>query len=284
MKNKKYLEEKILILAMRFCLTITALILALIVITIFRTGIKHISWEMISSVPSGGYYLGKSGGILNAIVGSLLLATLATLFAALISLPVALYLNFFNLRRQRLKNFIRFFFNVFSGVPSIVFGAAVFTIMIIFKMRASLLAATFAVALLVIPPLVRNLDEIFCLIPHELIESGFAMGATRLEVMKKIALRQSINGIWTALLLTFGRAIADAAAVLLTGGFSDNLPDSLNSPVATLPLAIFFQLSSPLEKVRGRAYAAALILLFILLLISFFSRLLARLLSRNVIK
>jgi len=284
MKKFKFIEEKFFLLLMHLATTMIALLLALIVWTIFKTGISHLSWEMISTTPSGGYYLGQKGGILNAIVGSLVLAFLATLFSALISIPLALYLNFFSLRKKLLKNFVRFFFNVFSGVPSIVFGAATFTMMIFLGMRASLFAAVFAVTLLVIPQLVRNLDEIFQLIPSEMIESGFAIGATRLEVMLRLALRQSASGIWSALILTFGRAIGDAAAVIFTAGFSDNPPTSLNSPVATLPLAIFFQLGSPLEKVRGRAYAAALILLIILLLISLFSRLLARVFSRHTIK
>lgn len=284
MSRRRFIEEKFFLLLMRFSTTLIAFTLALIVFTIFKTGIGHISWEMISSVPSGGYYLGQSGGILNAITGSFLLASLSTIAALLLALPIALYFNFFRLRRHKLKNFMRFFFNVFSGVPSIVFGAATFTVMMFLGVRASLLAAIFAVTLLILPALVRNLDEIFILLPRELIESGFALGITRLELMKKIVLRQSMSGIWTALLLTFGRAISDAAAVLLTGGFSDNIPTSLNSPVATLPLAIFFQLGSPLEKVRGRAYGAALVLTIMLLLISVLSRLIARRFAKFTIK
>jgi phosphate transport system permease protein len=82
-------------------------------------------------------------------------------------------------------------------------------------------------------------------------------------------LRKALPGIITAVLLAFGRAIGDAASVMFTAGFTDNIPHSITEPAATLPLAIFFQLSSPIPEVRERAYAAALILTFIILLISF---------------
>jgi phosphate transport system permease protein len=91
-----------------------------------------------------------------------------------------------------------------------------------------------------------------------------------------VVVREILPGIVTALLLAFGRGIGDAAAVLLVAGFQDGIPQSLLDPVATLPLAIFFQISSPLAEVQARGYASSLILMIIILLVSFVSRVLSR--------
>jgi phosphate transport system permease protein len=97
-------------------------------------------------------------------------------------------------------------------------------------------------------------------------------------------LRQIRPGVITAILLSFGRAVGDVASVLFTAGFSDNIPTSLHQPAATLPLAIFFQLSSPVEEVQGRAYASALILTIVVLIITVLSSFVARQFSKNNIK
>ena len=154
--------------------------------------------------------------------------------------------------------------------------------MVYFGIKASLLGGILAVTLLVIPILVRTLDEVIITVPKELRDASLALGATRWE-MSKVVLRQIRPGVLTAILLSFGRAIGDVASVLFTAGFSDNIPTSLHQPAATLPLAIFFQLGSPVEEVQGRAYASALILTIVVLIITVLSSLLAKRFSKNKI-
>jgi len=96
-----------------------------------------------------------------------------------------------------------------------------------------------------------------------------------------VLLRQLRPGITTAILLAVGRGIGDVAIVLFTSGYTDSIPTSLGQPAATLPLAIFFQLSSPIEEVQNRAYAAALILTIIILVLSFLSRYFSNKFSKN---
>jgi phosphate transport system permease protein len=110
------------------------------------------------------------------------------------------------------------------------------------------------------------------------------VGATRLETALHVVLRQMLPGIVTAVLLAFGRGIGDAAAVLFTAGYTDRLPNDLLRPVASLPLAIYFQLGTAFPEVQRRAYASALILTILVLATSLISRWLAHRLSRNVIK
>lgn len=110
------------------------------------------------------------------------------------------------------------------------------------------------------------------------------MGATRLETALRVMLRQTSPGIATAVILAFGRGIGDAASVMFTAGYTDRLPDSLLRPVASLPLAVFFQLATPFPEVQQRAYAAGLILTVIVLVLSVLSRFLSRRLGRFVIR
>jgi len=247
-------------------------VLGLIMYTVIEKGIRSISWEMLTTIPKGGYYYGKSGGILNAILGSLTLAFGATFLAFLIGLPVALYLNVFLVRKKKLVNYIRFVLDLIWGIPSIVYGAFGFTLMIFFGLQTSLLAGILTVTLFITPIMIRSMDEIFRTVPSGLVEATYSLGSNKSETAFKIFTRQSISGIITAVLLSFGRAIGDAASVLFTAGYTDNLPNSLIEPVATLPLSIFFQLASPVPEVQNRAYASALVLTLIILIVSLFSR------------
>ncbi len=272
MKLAQKIEERIFKVLMIMATYFILLILAVIIYTIFEKGLKSISWEVLTQIPKGGYYYGKGGGILNAITGSLTLAFGATILAFIIGLPVALYINVFLVRRVKLVNLIRFILDLVWGIPSIVYGAFGFTLMIFLGLQTSLLAGIITVTLFILPIMIRSMDEILRTVPSGLSEASYSLGSNQSETAFKIFTRQSVSGIITAILLSFGRAIGDAASVLFTAGYTDNLPNSLLEPVATLPLSIFFQLSSPVQEVQNRAYASALVLTLIILLVSLFSR------------
>jgi phosphate transport system permease protein len=133
-----------------------------------------------------------------------------------------------------------------------------------------------ALGMLELPIMIRAMDEVMRMIPLKLKESSYALGATRLETALNVIARQALPGITMGLLLAVGRAIGDAASVLFTAGYSDTIPRSLFDPVASLPLAVFFQLETPFPAVQQRAYASAFILLVIVLSLSVASRLLTR--------
>ncbi|MCX6243534.1 MAG: phosphate ABC transporter permease PstA [Bacteroidetes bacterium] len=272
MKRSKKIEESFFKVLMVIATYSILAVLALIMYSIFAKGIKAMSWEVLTTVPSGGYYYGKGGGILNAILGSLSLAFGATLLAFLIGLPVALYINVFLVRYKNAVRMIRFILDLVWGIPSIVYGAFGFSMMILLGIQTSLLAGTITVTLFILPIMIRSMDEILRTVPIGLSEAAYSLGSNKSELAFKIFTRQTISGIITAILLSFGRGIGDAASVLFTAGYTDNLPNSLMEPVATLPLSIFFQLSSPVPAVQDRAYASALVLTLIILLVSLFSR------------
>ncbi len=263
-----------------------AVLLSLLVIlgTILWKSVPALDLAMLTRTPRGGFYLGKEGGILNAIVGSLYLALGATALAFLLSLPLALYLNIYKGKDSRTAVWTRFFLDVLWGVPSIVYGAFGFVVMLALGLRASLLAGILTVALLEFPIMCRAIDEVMRLVPRELKEASAALGATRFETALRVVVRQTAPGILTGVLLAFGRGIGDAASVLFTTGFTDRVPASLADPAATLPLAIFFQLGTPFPEVQQRAYASAAVLTLIILLISLAGRAMSRKADRHVVK
>ena len=263
---------------------IVLLSLLLILGTILWKSIPALSLSMLTKTPKGGFYLGKEGGILNAIVGSLDLALGATALAFLLSLPLVLYLNVYKGRTSKTAVWTRFFLDVLWGVPSIVYGAFGFVVMLALGLRASLLAGILTVALLEFPIMCRAIDEVMRLVPRELQDASASLGATRFETALKVMVRQSAPGILTGVLLAFGRGIGDAASVLFTAGFSDRVPASLADPAATLPLAIFFQLGTPFPEVQQRAYASAAVLTLIILIISLAGRAMSRKVTRHVVK
>lgn len=276
------IEEFIFKVLMKISAFIIVLSLVSILYTIVSKGLPSMSWDMVSKIPEGGFYIGKGGGILNAIIGSMYVAGGATLLALFISIPIVLYINVYLPKDSRLVKMVRSSFDIMFGVPSIVYGAFGFTLMIALGLKTSVLAGIITVAFLVVPIMVRTMDEVMRLVPKELNDAVYSLGATRWEA-SMVILRQVAPGILTAILLSFGRGIGDAACVLFTTGYTDNIPTSLAQPAATLPLAIFFQLSSPIEEVQGRAYAAAFILTIIVLLISIISRYISNKLSKHKI-
>lgn len=279
----KFILDKLFYLLMLLSALLVFGFFASIIWSIAKTGFPALSWDMVTKIPGGGFYLGKDGGILNAITGSVMIVGASSILGLLISLPIVFYMNVYVKSSSRLSSLIRLTYDVLFGIPSIVYGAFAFTIMVYLGWKASLLGGILVTTLLIIPIFVRSMDEVVRAIPKDFLNATYSLGATKYETCKVIV-RQIAPGIATATLLSIGRAIGDAAGVLFTAGFTDNIPTSLDQPAATLPLAVFFQLNSPVPEVRERAYASALLLTGIVFVISLLGRLLSSFFSKNRIK
>jgi phosphate transport system permease protein len=278
----RHLMEMFMKTIMRASLVVVAASLGLILWTVIVRGLPALNWDMVTQVPKGGFYMGREGGVLNAIIGSLYLALGGTLLAMLFSLPIALYLKTY--LNSQWGEYVRLSLDVLWGIPSIVYGAFGFTIMIAIGMRASLLAGIIVLSLVELPIMVRAMDEVIRRMPADLEQAALALGSTRFEVAMRVVTRQMLPGIVTAILLAFGRGIGDAASVLFTAGYTDRIPTSLMRPTASLPLAVFFQLGSPFPEVQQRGYASALILTIIVLAVSLGSRWLSSRLNKYAVK
>ena len=281
--DARKVEETIFKGLMIASLALVLSVLAGIILVILLRGASSLTLSMLIQTPKGGHYLGKEGGIANAIVGSLYLAFGASVLSFLLGLPIAFALQKEYLGR-RLAWITRLSLDILWGTPSIVYGAFGFIVMVYFGFRASLLGGIIALALLMLPIMTRSIEEVIRMIPPELKELTYALGATRIETTLTVVLRQALPGIVTGVLLAFGRGIGDAASILFTAGYTDYIPRSLFDPVASLPLAVFFQVATPIPEVQDRAYASALILLLIVLVVSLGSRLLSWRFSKHIIR
>jgi phosphate transport system permease protein len=281
--SARRLEEAVFKGLMLASLGLVLTVLAAIIIVVVVRGASSLSLSMIFETPKGGYYLGKEGGIANAIVGSLYLALGGSALAILLSLPTAIILQK-EYTNKRVATMTRLCLDALWGTPSIVYGAFGFVIMRYLGLSASLLGGIIALSLVMFPVMARAMEEAVRMVPRELKEISYAMGTTRLETTTGVVLRQALPGIITAFVLAFGRGIGDAASILFTAGYTDYIPRSLLDPTASLPLAVFFQLATPFPEVQQRAYASALILLVIVLLGSLAARLLTRRFGRHIIR
>lgn len=282
--NRRFLEEKIFKILMIFSIFIVVGSLILIFSVIVFNGASSISLDMLTQTSSPRFYLGKGGGgMLNAIVGSLLLALPATAMAFLIGICIALFLQR-DFIHPTISNFIRLCLDILWGVPSIIYGIFCMTIMIAFGMSTSLLFGIIALTLLEIPIITRSIDESIKMVPLGLKESAYSLGSTKFETAIKVVRRQALPGIVAGILLGLGRGIGDAASILLTVGDSNFIPDSLYDSTAALPTMILNLLSMPDPNVQSKAYVVAFVLLIIVLAISIISRSLSKKSTKYVIK
>lgn len=266
MKNSKFIEEKVVKALMWVSVSLVILVVASIICTIFVKGFGSLSLDMVTKVPGRNWNTTDDGGFINAIWGSVIVVAPATLIAMVVSIPVVFYMNLYRRRSNWLSYVARLAYDVLYGIPSIVYGAFAFMIMVMVGMRASVLGGIIVSTLLIIPMFIRNGDEISKSVPDDMIDAAYSLGATKWETLK-VVVRQVLPGMATATLLAVGKAIGDAAAVMFTAGFSDSMANSLSSPTATLPLAIFNWVTMP-DPFPGRAYAAALVLTVIVLILS----------------
>jgi phosphate transport system permease protein len=278
------IADNLLMHASRLALFAVLASLLLIIGVVLVRGLPALSLEILTQTPKGGFYLGGGGGILNAIVGSLYLSIGAVALAFIAALPIAIVLQDEYSKGAGWAQFVRFCLDLLWGIPSIVYGAFGFLIIVWLGWGVSLGAGILTLALVILPVMVRTMDEVLSAIPRSLFEPSLALGATRLETMAMIVYRQALPGIAVGCILGLGRALGDAASVLFTTGYTDYIPSSLSEPAASLPLAVFFQLGSPVKEVQERAYAAAFILLVIVMALTFAARWLSRKFEKSIIR
>lgn len=276
-------QEIIFKVLMLGSLALVAASLVGIVGVVLAKGAPALSWDMVSKTPTGGFYLGGGGGILNAIVGSLLLAVCATALAFVLSIAIATVLQR-EFTHPKLAGLVRTILELLWGIPSIVYGVFCFIFMVWMGIGTSLLAGIIALTLLEIPIMTRVMDEAIGMVDAEMKTAAYVLGANRVQTAARVVWRQALPGIASGILLAFGRGIGDAASILFTAGFTDYIPRSLNDSAAALPTMIFFLSTSPIPEVRERAYAAAFLLLAVVLIISIIARFSAKRSSKYIIK
>jgi phosphate transport system permease protein len=215
------------------------------------------------------------GGIYHAIIGSLEQVGLATIIAAPIGVLTAIYLVEYG--RGRLAQAVTFFVDVMTGVPSIVAGLFILSLMLIFNMEPFGFAGSLALAILMMPVVVRSTEEMLKLVPNELREASLALGVPKWRTILKVVLPTSIGGITTGVMLAVARITGETAPVLLLvfgNRFINNNPFS--GPQQSLPLYIYQQYAAGNDYAYDRAWAASLTLIAFVMILNLVARAIAR--------
>jgi phosphate transport system permease protein len=250
-----------------------------LVITVIGNGVARLDAELFNSSMRG--IVGEGGGIYHAIMGTLIITALASLMSIPIGLLTAIYLVEYG--RGRLARAITFFVDVMTGIPSIVaglFAAALFAQLLGPGTRFGFIGAV-ALSVLMIPVVVRATEEMLKIVPNELREAAFALGVPRWRTIVKVVIPTAVAGIASGVTLAIARVIGETAPLLVTVGLTTGVNlNPFSGQMATLPVFAYRSYSSPgVPPGPGidRAWAAALVLIIIVMLLNLLARLVARL-------
>ncbi len=238
-------------------------------------GLKAFSPEFVTTTMRNVSPLREGGGLWHALIGTLEQVGMAALIAVPISILVAIYLVEYG--RGRLAQFVTFFVDVMTGVPSIVAGLFIYTFWVLtFGFERSGFAASLALTILMIPVIVRSTEEMLKIVPNDLREASYALGVPKWKTIVRIVIPTAFGGIVTGIMLSIARVAGETAPLLLTTFLSQSLNTNLFSgPQASIPTFVWDQISSGTPASIDRAWAGALVLILVVVIFYALARLVA---------
>jgi len=246
--------------------------LGMIVFHLLAKGLAGLSLEFFFHMPKP---VGEAGGgMANAIVGTLILVGLGSLFSVPVGVGAGLYLAEYG--RGRFAAVVRYTADVLSGVPSIVVGVAVYGLVVIPMGHFSALAGGVALGVLMLPTIIRSTEEVVRLVPRSYREGAIALGAPRWKVIQQVVLPAASAGILTACMLSLARAAGETAPLLFTALGNRFWSTALDQPIASLPVFIYDYSRAPYDDWNRQAWAGALVLLMLLTFVSALLRITTR--------
>ena len=253
--------------------TLIALVpLVLVLYYLFHKGLSAWSSNFFTTDPNGNF-LGYPGGVRSAILGTIEIVALASLISIPIGIGVALYLTEYG-KDSWFANLVRYFVDVMTGVPSIVFGLFIYIVLVLGRVGGTFTAwkGSVALALLMLPVVVRSSEVVLLLVPESLREAALALGAPRWRVVSRVVLPTSLSGLITGGLLAVARGAGETAPLLFTVAVAQSLTFSLGQTMNTLPIQIYNDIQSPRSEVVTRAWGAALTLVLMILILNLVAR------------
>jgi phosphate transport system permease protein len=258
--------------------TVIALIpLVLIIYYLLKKGLSSWTSSGFFTTDPNGNFFGNPGGIRSAILGSLEILALATAIAVPAGICVALYLTEYG-KESRFANVIRYFVDVMTGVPSIVFGLFIYIVLVVAKIDGAFTAwkGSIALALLMLPIVIRSSEVVLLLVPSSLREAALALGAPRWRVIARVVLPTSLSGLVTGSLLAVARGMGETAPLLFTVSVATVLTGNLSQQMNTLPVQIYNDIQSPRNAIEARAWGAGLTLVALVLIFNVLARIISR--------
>jgi phosphate transport system permease protein len=250
--------------------------LILIIYYLLYKGLGSWSGSFFTTDPNGNFF-GNPGGIRSAILGTLEIVGLATAIAIPIGIGVALYLTEYG-KEGRFANVVRYFVDVMTGVPSIMFGLFIYIVLVISHVGGNFTGwkGSLAVSLLMLPIVIRSAEVVLLLVPSSLREAALALGAPRWRIMLRVVLPTAAPGLLTGSLLAIARGMGETAPLLFTVSVATVLTGNLGAQMNTLPLQIFSDITNPRSVVVSRAWGAALTLVAIIFVLNLIARAVSR--------
>jgi phosphate transport system permease protein len=239
---------------------------------IVRAGITKINWHFLVNIPKP---VGETGGgIANAIVGSILIIAVAAVIAIPIGIMAGVYLS--ENRKSRLAYWVRLSTDILQGVPSIVIGIIAYFWLVKPLRGFSALSGSVALAIMMLPIIVRSTEETLKLLPDSLKEAALALGLPFHRVMFKVIIPVGVGGILSGVMLAIARITGETAPLLFTAFGNPYLSVNLTKPMQSLPLMIFNYATSPYTDWLNLAWGASLILMMWVLFLNIFTKILTR--------
>jgi phosphate transport system permease protein len=260
-----------------FATAIALVPLALIVYYLLTHGVAALSSDFFTTDPNGNF-LGYPGGIKSALFGTLEIVALASALSIPAGIGVAVYLVEYG-RDNITSRAVRFFIDVMTGVPSIVFGLFVYIVLVLAHTGGSSFAGwkgSIALALLMLPVVTRSAEVVLALVPNALREAALALGAPRWRTILRIVLPTALPGLVTGVLLAVARAAGETAPLLFTAGIAQATTSNANAPMDSLPALIFADIGAAQQRAVDRAWGAALTLVTLVLVLNLLARAFAR--------
>jgi phosphate transport system permease protein len=258
--------------------TVLALVpLVLVLYYLLKKGLGAWSVHFFTTDPTGNF-LGDPGGIKSAILGTIEMVALAALISIPIGIGVALYLVEYG-RESRFASVVRYFVDVMTGVPSIVFGLFVYIALVLTGWFGSGFAGwkgAVALALLMLPIVTRSAEVVLLLVPDSLREAALALGAPRWRVVLRIVLPTALPGLVTGSLLAIARGAGETAPLIFTATIANVATSDLNQRMNSLPALIFNDVGQAQDRLVGIAWGAALTLVLMILVLNIVARLASR--------
>ncbi|MGI8711890.1 MAG: phosphate ABC transporter permease PstA [Solirubrobacteraceae bacterium] len=250
--------------------------LILVIYYLLHKGLSTWSGSFFTTDPTGSFF-GNPGGIRSAILGSLEIVGLASLIAIPIGIGVALYLTEYG-KASGFANVVRYFVDVMTGVPSIVFGLFIYIVLVVSHVGGDFTGwkGSVALSLLMLPIVVRAAEVVLLLVPGSLREAALALGAPRWRVVLRVVLPTALPGLVTGSLLAIARGMGETAPLLFTASFAFGATANLGGQMNTLPVQIFNDISQPRSALNDRAWGAALTLVALILILNLVARAIAR--------
>jgi len=254
--------------------------LVFLVVYVVQQGMKVMSWDFLNEdLPFVDRLPG--GGMAPAVVGTLLITGAASLMAIPLGILGGIYLNEYG-GRSPLARFIRFLSEVMTGVPSIVMGLFIYTLVVLNTKEKNGFAGALALACLMLPIVIRTTDQMLSLVPGELREGSFALGSRKVRTIRTVVLPNAAAGIVSGALLAVARAAGETAPLLFTIGITREVNKSLfNGPNTALSVQIFSNATSPFSVQQDRAWGAALTLIVIVFITTIAARLVTAFFARR---